>query len=178
MKSAPHRTVDEREVGRRGATLLLVVPDGPPHLTALCNRWWVRLMARVQSSSLDRRLADGCSPESSGVLAARAQVLVSPVTRGALAQGWENVLRHAQKAPAMRDPRARLNRCGIIACERYIRDVQLTLSTPQPLPARGMAMMSCILSNGMGPLYGRRSPGDLKIALEEAMAQLDPSVSL
>jgi hypothetical protein len=41
-----------------------------------------------------------------------------------------------------------------------------------------MAMMSCILSNGMGPLYGRRSPGDLKIALEEAMAQLDPCVSL
>jgi hypothetical protein len=105
-------------------------------------------------------------------------VLVSPATRRALAQSWENVLRLAQKPPAMRDPRARLNRCGIIACERHIRDVHITLSTPQPLPARGMAMMSCILSNGMGPLYGRHSPSDLKIALEEAMAQLDPSVSL
>jgi hypothetical protein len=105
-------------------------------------------------------------------------MLVSPVTRLALAQSWENVLRQARKPPALRDPRVRLNQRGIIACERCIRDLQTALSTPQPLPARGMAMMSSILSNGMGPLYGRRGPGDLKLALEETMAQLDPSVSL
>lgn len=135
-------------------------------------------MARLRASSLDRRLANGSPPESSRLLAARAQVLVSAGTRRALAQSWDNILAHAQRAPAVRCPSVRLNRRGVIACERTIREMQNALLTPQPIPARGAAMMSRLLGNGMGPLYARRSPEDLASALRETMAQLDPAVSL
>jgi hypothetical protein len=135
-------------------------------------------MARVRGTALDRQLADGCPPESSRLLAARAQMLVSPVTRRALARNWEHILVQAHKAPAMRDPRVRLNRRGVIACERYIQEMQVALLTPRPVPARAPAMMSCLLGNGMGPLYDRRRPGDLTVALRETVAQLHPLVPL
>jgi hypothetical protein len=166
------------DLGTGPTTLLLIDLAGPPRLTVLCNRRWVRIVARVRSSSLDRRLADGCPPEASRLLSARAQVLVSAGTRRALAQSWDNILAHALKAPAVRCSRVRLNRRGIIACERYIQEMQNLLLTPQPIPARGTAMMSCLLGNGMGPLYDRRSPGDLAAVLRETIAQLDPTVSL
>ncbi len=135
-------------------------------------------MARLRSSSLDRQLADGYSPESSRLLAARAQVLVSSTSRQALARSWENILLQARKAPAMRDPRVRLNRDGIIACEVYVQEMQNALLTPFPVSARGIATMNCILVDGIGPLYNHRRSTDLRFALTEAIAQLDPCGSL
>jgi hypothetical protein len=156
-------------------TLLLLGPSEPQQLTIRINRGWARIVARLLAPSLDRQLAQGCSPESSRLLAARAQVLVSPAMRLALAQDWENLLVQAHRPPAMRDPRVPLNRDCIVAYESEILEMLNALVAPLPAPARGTAMVSWLLSDGTGPLYGRRRSTELGTALREAMAQLDPS---
>jgi hypothetical protein len=77
----------------------------------------------------------------------------------------------------MRSPRTPLDRNRIISCEPEIQAMVNALLTPLPTPARGAAMASWLLADGTGPLYNRRS-GDLGIALAEAIAHLDASVSL
>ena len=145
------------------------------HLTGLSTR----LITRLLASALDRQLAQGRSPESNSLLAARAQVLVSPAMRCALAQNWANLLAQARRSSSvMRNPRAPLNHCWIIACGPEIQEMIKALLTPLPTPARGMAMASWLLSDGTGPLYNRLSSTDLSSTVVEAIAQLDPSVSL
>jgi hypothetical protein len=95
-----------------------------------------------------------------------------------LAQSWKNLLVHSRRSPVMRTPRVLLNREGIIAREADIREMLNALTDPLPTPARGMAMVSCLLSDGAGPLYDRRRSAELGTALREAIAQLDPSASL
>jgi hypothetical protein len=160
------------------ATLLLIDPSEPQQLTALFNRRWARLLARLLASSLDRQLAQGRSPESNRLLATRAQVLVSPAERYALAQSCANLLVQARRPSVMRNPRAPLNRECIIACEPEIREMIDALLAPLATPARGAAMVSRLLSDGSGPLYNRHHRADLAIAVAEAVAGLDPSVSL
>jgi len=168
----------ELGTGREPATLLLTDPDNPEQLIARHNRGWICLVARFLASSLDRQLAEGRSPESHRLLAARAQVLVSPVMRRELVDSWENLLVQARRPPAMRDPRAPCNRQAIIECECDIRELRKALLTPLPVPARGPAMASWLLRDGAGPIYNRHRFGDLGATLRETITQLDASVSL
>ena len=154
-------------------TLLLVDPEHPQQLTARFNTRWASLVARLRASSLDRILAQGRSPESNRFLAVRAQMLVSPVMRRELVQNWENLLVQARRPPVVRDPRVRLNRECIIACESDIAEMLKALLSPLA-PARGTAMAIRLLSDGTGPLYNRGRSADLGIALNETIAQLDP----
>jgi hypothetical protein len=163
--------------GTGTTTLLLIDPDHPG-LTARSNRRWGRLLARLLGPTLDRRLAQGLPSESSHLSAVRAQVLVSPAVRCALAQNWESLLVQARTPPVMRDPRVPVNRDGIIACEPDIRALLDALLAPLPVPARGVAVASWLLADGAGPVYDRRHSADLGTAVREATAQLDPSVTL
>jgi hypothetical protein len=138
----------------------------------------VHVAARLLASSLDRQLAEGRSPESHRLLAARAHVLVSPVMRRELVDSWDNLLVQARRSPVMRDPRAPFNRQAIIECESDIQEMLNALWTPLPVPARGLAMASWLLRDGAGPIYNRRCSGDLGITLRETITQLDPSLSL
>lgn len=168
----------DRSPGAGSATLLLVDPHNPQRLTAGFNRRCDRFFGLLFASSLDRQLAQGRSPESNRLLAARAQLLVSPAMRRALAQNWEHLVGQARTPPVQRDPRVPLNRARIIACEPAIQEMLNALLAPLPVPARGPAMVSCLLSDGTGPLYDRRCSTGLGIALREATEQLDPSGSL
>jgi len=162
----------------RATTLLVFNPDNSEHLVPRCNRACARILARLLASSLDRQLAQGRAPESSFLLASRAQVLVSPVMRFALAQSWNNILVQSRTRPAVRNPRVPLNRAGIMAHESDICEMVNALTDPAPTPARGMAMASTLLSDGTGPLYDGRRSTALGVALREAILQLDPSASL
>src|SRR3974390_137881 len=84
---------DGSSTGR--TTLLLVSSDGPHRLSASSSGWSIRLAVRLRASSLDRQLAHGRAPESNRLLALRAQVLVTPVMRQALADLWGNLLTQA-----------------------------------------------------------------------------------
>ena len=72
--------------GAETASLLLIDPRHPHGLIARANHRWVRMVVRLLGSTLDAQLARGRPPESNRFLAARAQILVSPTGRRALAQ--------------------------------------------------------------------------------------------
>ncbi len=159
----------------RGATLLLCEQAFPHRLTARCNTRWSRAISRLRASALDRRLADGRSPESHPLLAARAQVLVTPVERQKLAYLWADLVAQAQRPRGLRVPRAPINRDSILANEPDIRALLSLLVAPTPGQVRGIALLSSLLSDGTGPLYNRQSPIDLRGALLEATTLLDSS---
>ncbi len=78
----------------------------------------------------------------------------------------------------MRNPRVPCNRESIIACETYIGRMLDALLAPVPSPARGTAIASWLLRDGTGPIYNHLLSDDLGISLREAIAQLNPAVSL
>jgi hypothetical protein len=160
------------------ASLLLIDPRHPHGLIARANRRWVRTVVRLLGSTLDAQLAQGRPPESNRFLAARAQVLVSPAGRRALAQHWGNLSDRAGEPPPPRSPRVSLNRPAIARCEGSIRELLALLARPLPISARGAAAASVLLSDGTGPLYRHHCPSDLGRSLTDVMARLDPSSSL
>jgi hypothetical protein len=164
---------------RAGPTLVLF--NDPGHPTLLLSRTngiWHRLLARLASSRLDCQLASGVAPESNGLLAARAERLVSPLMRWALAQNWEALLLQVHRPPVMRDPRVPLCRDRILAAEDDVRVMLDALTTPLPVPARGIAMVNRLLGDGTGPLYNRDSATDVRAVLRVATELLDPAAPL
>jgi hypothetical protein len=135
-------------------------------------------MARLLAPRLDCLLARGRSPEESGLLSARAQVLVSPGMRLSLADNWTDTLEQAHRPPVVRDPRVPVHRGAIVASESDIRAMIEALVAPVPVPARGCAMASWLLCDGTGPLYDRRGPARVAAAVRETTAHLDAGAAL
>jgi len=159
-------------------TLLLIDSNRPSQLTARDNRRWVRLLVRLCTSTLDRQLAEGRSPEANRFLAARAQELVAPVTRCSLAEHWTHLWTVARTPPALGGRRVPLNREAVISCEAEVHQMVRSLRDPLSSPARGTAMASSLLRDGTGPLYNRRRSIELGMTLREINAQLHPAFSL
>ncbi|HXQ44022.1 MAG TPA: hypothetical protein VN816_05255 [Acidimicrobiales bacterium] len=146
-------------------------------LTRRC-RAWDRIGARLLAASLDRRLAAGHPPEADRLTATRAQSLVSPGRRRALAANWEHLLDVARRQPLRSNGRMPLCRDRIAAAEPAVHAMLVALVTPLPVSARGVAMASLLLSDGAGPLYNRQSSADLVTAVDDVTVQLDPWASL
>ena len=142
------------------------------------SRGFRRPLVALLAPVLDSRLAAGRSPESDGLLAARAERLVSVSTRRRLVQRWEKMVGLAHAAPRPRSPHAPLCRGRIVDAMGDVRVMLNALSTPFPVSARAVAMASRLLSDGTGPLYNRSCAVPLSTALREVTAQLDPSLPL
>ena len=56
--------------------------------------------------------------------------------------------------------------------------MSLELTAPLPVAARGVAMATELLTDGLGPVYNPYSRVSLAAALETAIAQLDPALPL
>jgi hypothetical protein len=152
-------------------TLLLHEPTDPHRLTVRLNTKPLRVMSRLCATSLDRKLADGCLPESHPLLAARAQVLTTRVERQKLAFQWADLVSHAQNAD-FRPNRVPINRNVIMANEQRIRALLDILISQTPGHIRGIAQMSDLLSDGAGPLYNHTRGEDLKDVLQQAAESL------
>jgi hypothetical protein len=157
-------------------TILLLYERALPHrLTARINGRWSRSIARSLGPFLDRRLAEGCSPESHLLIAARAQLLASPVKRLMLAHNWTDLLTQARTPPSLRDPRAPINRDSIVANEPGIQVLCDVLVAQTPVHVRGIALMSWLLANGAGPIYNRKRSDELRPVLLEVSTLFTPS---
>lgn len=97
MNSA-RSTAEVRAAARRaGPQRTIITSGGAGDLLAMRPSGVAdRLLARLLGASLNRRLAAGCPPESSPLLAARAQHIVALRSRRRLARNWENLLRTAR----------------------------------------------------------------------------------
>jgi hypothetical protein len=155
-------------------TLLLCEPDPPHWLKVRTNRTWSRVLTRVLAPWLDRLLADGRRPESSFLLAARAQVIVSPAERQSLAYDWTDVLAQVRTPRGFRDPRVPINRDDVLANERGIRNLIDALVASTPGQVRGIAVMRRLLTDGAGPLYNPHCSDSLRDVVGELAALLDP----
>jgi hypothetical protein len=137
-----------------------------------------RLLARTLGASLDRQLAAGRTPESSPLLAARAQRIVAIRSRRQLARNWENLLRAARRTHGTHYPALPISSDEIIAAEPAVRELLRRMTAPLPVAARGVAMAGVLLTDAVGPVYSRRSPVTMAAALEAAITQLDPALPL
>jgi hypothetical protein len=170
--------LDQGGVRPGGTTLLLLGLEDPRQLVARPNRHWDRLLSRLLAPRLDRQLVEGQAPESTRLLAARAQYLVRPATRRELARNWLHLMARADARPAGRSSRIPLRRAGIAACEQEIRALAGSLSRPLPCAAAGVAEATRLLTDGTGPLFQHRHPRELRAALLKVLARLDPEAPL
>jgi hypothetical protein len=134
-----------------------------------------RLLARALGASLDQRLAAGCLPESTRLLAARAEYIVSLPRRASLAGNWAHLLRAAGRAPSRRVPAVPLRAAAILAAEPAIHELTQRLVAPLPVGAQGVATASVLLTDPTSPVYSRRGPRPLADLLQAAISQLDPA---
>jgi hypothetical protein len=156
-----------------GHTLVL----GDPLVIRPC-RLVDRMLARALGASLDASLAAGRSPESSRLLAARAQDIVSLPRRTSVARSWDHLLRVARRAPTVRTPAVPLNAAAILGAEPAIRKLMERLTAPLPVTAQGVAAATLPLTNAASPVYGRQSPDVLADLLDAAINHLDPAQPL
>ena len=136
------------------------------------------MLARILGASLDRQLAAGRAPESSSRLAARAQHIVAIANRRRLAGNWGNLLQVAQGGHGSHHPAVPVRSDSIVAAEPAVRELVRCMTAPLPVAARGVAMATVLLTDGLGPVYNPYSQVSLASALEAAIAQLDPAVPL
>jgi hypothetical protein len=129
-----------------------------------------RLLARLRAGTLDQALAAGADPASSAQLRIRAQTLTDPPRRTDLAEGIDLLLLAARGAAGPHPLLAR--RAAIEANRPLLRSISRALRDDGPAPVRGVAMISTLLSDGTGPLYGRGRAQEVTETLEEAYATL------
>lgn len=141
------------------------------------RRFWDRWLARAYAPSLDSQLAAGWPPETSRLLAIRAQQITSPAGRGELVRGWGYVLSRARGPAVARTPRAPLRRDRIAAAEGDVRTMLAVLACPLPISARGAAMASVLLGDGTGPLHNHHCTRDLAAAVRDATREMKASFS-
>ena len=170
-------TVGVREAASHAARPQRTIVTGDP-LEMRPSRTADRLLAWLLGVSLDRKLAVGSAPESSPLLAARAQRIVALRSRREQARNWEKLLRVARQGYGTRHPA--LPVCGdrIVAAEPAVRELVRCLTTPLPVAARGVAMATALLTDALSPVYSASSQVSLTAALEAAIAQLDPALPL
>jgi len=166
--------------------MYVLIDDDRVGLTLQRLRPWHRLLASCQAGRLDRELADGASPEASAALSARAARLTSLGYRRDLAASLRGIVmatgepaqvRSAQiaspKSPgAVRRPRVPLRYARISQSARLLAELAIRLAAPGPVPARGVAMVTRLLSEGTGPLYREASPDELGLIAERAAQAL------
>jgi hypothetical protein len=144
-------------------------------LAAQLDRPALVLRARVFASrrSLDEALADGASPLWTPALALRARQLVSRGSRQQLATSLEGLVTEAKRSASPRAVAVPLPRREILEAQPSVLSVAARLRDERPVYARGMALLSRLLSDGSGPAYNPHAGGSLRRAVGAIAAALD-----
>ena len=77
-------------------------------------------------------------------------------------------------ADAVRPPRLSLRRARISRSAVSLAALASSLATPGPVPVQGVAMVSQLLGDGMGPLYREACGDDLGDLIENVTRVLTP----
>jgi hypothetical protein len=164
----------------QGRTRHVLLRDELGSLTLRRLRPWHRMLARCGAARLDRALAAGTSPEISAGLAARAMQLTSMKFRRELAASVQRIIAAAGSPPAVEPTiaghplRLPLSRARIRQSAGPLAALAGCLTTPGPVPVRGVAMVSQLLADGSGPLYCAARGDDLGVMIETMTRALNP----
>ena len=170
---------------RENDTMHILLEDDLGRLTLRRLRPWDRIMARCLAVRLDRDLARGARPETNAGLAARAVRLTSMKCRRELAESLQRILGAVLPASSCgramaADPSARVARQPHVPIRRdrvsrsasELAELAARLVQPGPVPARGVAMVCQLLTDGGGPLYRKACRDDLAAIAERATQAL------
>ena len=146
----------------------MLVADELDRLTIRRVRAWHWLAARCRAGSLDRELIGGMRPEECAYLAARALQLTSERSRRDLVAGLDRLLVADRRATVFATA-VPVRRARVAAAAAELRALRERLLAPGPLPARGVAIVRELLSDGAGPLYGA---GDVRQVARRAVEAL------
>src|SRR5712691_322994 len=157
----------------------VLLDDDLGRLTVRRLRPWHRMLARGLAARLDRQLADGVPPQANATLAARAMRLTAMEYRRDLAASLRGILAAASRvlpvaahpsAPVARQPRVPVSQVRISQLASELAELAGRLLEPEPVPVQGVAMVSLLLADGLGPLYREACRDDLG-AIVERVAQ-------
>jgi hypothetical protein len=133
-----------------------------------------RLLAVWRAAELDRQLAAGTAPGASAELALRARVITGPRSRRQVADGLLRARRAARnKVPGL-SAAIRPNADEVLAARVVLSAIDRRLRAPEPVTARGLAMLRMLLTDGASPLYAPRERGALGSQLRAVAAVLEP----
>lgn len=137
-----------------------------------------KLVLCLNAASLDADLAAGLPPEMSPRHAARARRLVSPRARHALAGNWEHLLLISHGATPGMSGRVPIHRQRLHRAEPEIRELIAALRATGPVPARGVAIATELLTDGSGPIYNAKAFYELTARVIQAVEHLNPALPL
>jgi len=133
---------------------------------------------RLNSARLDADLAAGIAPEASPLHAARARRLVTLRIRHASAANWEHLLLTSREPRRGLSGRVPIRRERVNQAEPEIRKLITALRATGPIPARGVAIATSLLTDGRGPIYNPKAPDNLTATVALAVEHLDPALPL
>jgi hypothetical protein len=119
------------------------------------------------------RHLEGVSPSRTAALALRARRLVSTGSRQQLATSLERLVNAAERAPCPRATAIPLPRREVLEVRAGLLGLAACLRAERPAYARGIALLSALLTNGCGPLYDPHGGPALHDARRAAAEALD-----
>ena len=131
------------------------------------------LIATWRSGELDRHLAAGVDPRTSGVLTLRARKLTGRRSRKHIAAGLARVHRRAQNITAGSTAAVRPNVGELPAAQTVLAAIDRRLRSSAPVGVEGVAMLHALLTDAASPLYQSSEPGALASHLRAAAAALE-----
>lgn len=143
-------------------------------LGRLRRRVLISLIAWWQVPELDRQLAAGVSAGTGAVLALRARRITTPRARRRIAHGLSGALRSAQATTVGFTAAVRPHAPEVLAARAVMAALEQRLCAPEPVTARGVAMLNVLLADGTSPFYQPDEPGALGSRLRAAAAALEP----
>jgi hypothetical protein len=151
-----------------------LVAEGPGDLALPLHRapgLGSRLRAHLDAQRLDAALAAGADPMASPDLTARAELLLRPRTRRALAHGLRRAAADASRTRMAISAAVHVARPDVHENARPLLALAAELLDPCVRPG-GIALTRRLLCDGAGPLYAPSGAGELRDAIEEARAAL------
>jgi hypothetical protein len=151
---------------------MIVVLDEAAGIGIRRVHWRDRVVARVRTAALDRRLAAGASPETDLLLALHAGRLCEPTERQVLARSLTRIMAAAD-APMARRLAAPVDRPAVQRARAELAAIAGRLVASGPVDVQGVARVRLLLADGTGPLYRSAPPERLRRELIEVLAALD-----
>jgi hypothetical protein len=133
-----------------------------------------RIHARMCAFELDHALARGAPPDSSAALLWRAEGLLRAQTRRQIGDRVRRiVLTTSDPPPGICVP---ISHRLLLATEPELSRLASRLLDDQPVAVQGIACSAVLLSDGVGPLYGRGRGAveELRDAANRAIEALEP----
>jgi hypothetical protein len=160
------------------APAAIVINDRTRGLVVRPATYRERLLARLRAGSLDRRLAAGTAPETSPLLAVRANAIVRPAARNGLARNLQQILRRAAAPGPHRPVTLSGSTCrNLLNAAHELHRLVDRLRSHCPVSAQGMAMVTVLLTDGAGPLYYATDASQLPASVHETIKALDGPVT-